>query len=604
MLEGILLKSISCGALRHENVGESVTLSGWVHRRRDHGNLIFIDLRDEEGLVQVVFNPETAENTHKVAEDLRNEWVVQIIGEVIKRPAGTENPEMPTGTVEVYAEHLTVLNQSLTPPFYVNEEVSVDENLRLKYRYIDLRRKGMKDALVVRHKVVKYIRDFLDEAGFLEIETPILIKSTPEGARDHVVPSRLYPGTFYALPQSPQQLKQLLMVGGIEKYFQIARCFRDEDSRADRQPEFTQLDLEMSFVDQEDILKLTEELFTGLITDLFPEKTIIKPFPRLTYEEAMKDYASDRPDLRFDLKVADLAPIAKTVEFNVFHNVLDAGGIIRGFAAPGCSDYTRKQIDELTDFVRERGASGLIAIGVNSAGDASEDLDMSEVKSNILRFLTPEHVKGFAKQTGAKNGDLVLMIAGEEKQTNQALGALRHEIGKRLKLGDPDKLAFALITDFPLFEWNSDEERWDASHHAFCMPKEGYRDYLDNDPGKVIAQSYDLICNGLEMASGSIRVHNRELQEKIFGVLGYSKEQVSDRFAQILDAFEYGAPPHGGIAPGIDRLIMVLLAKESIRDVIAFPKTQSQMDPLFGAPSKIDDSQLEELNIQLIPVDE
>ncbi|MBE42869.1 MAG: aspartate--tRNA ligase [Chloroflexi bacterium] len=599
-----MLKSISCGALRDENVGESVTLSGWVHRRRDHGNLIFIDLRDREGLVQVVFNPETAENAHKVAENLRNEWVVQIIGEVIKRPAGTENPDMPTGTVEVYAEHLTVLNQSLTPPFYVNEEVSVDENLRLKYRYIDLRRKGMKDALVVRHKVVKYIRDFLDDAGFLEIETPILIKSTPEGARDHVVPSRLYPGTFYALPQSPQQLKQLLMVGGIEKYFQIARCFRDEDSRADRQPEFTQLDLEMSFVDQEDILRLTEELFTGLITDLFPEKTIIKPFPRLTYEEAMKDYASDRPDLRFDLKVADLAPIAKTVEFNVFHNVLDAGGIIRGFAVPGCSDYTRKQIDELTNFVRERGASGLIAIGVNSAGDASEDLDMSEVKSNILRFLTPEHVKGFAKQTGAKNGDLVLMIAGEEKQTNQALGALRHEIGNRLKLGDPDKLAFALITDFPLFEWNSDEERWDASHHAFCMPKEGYGDYLDNDPGKVIAQSYDLICNGLEMASGSIRVHNRELQEKIFGVLGYSKEQVSDRFAQILDAFEYGAPPHGGIAPGIDRLIMVLLAKESIRDVIAFPKTQSQMDPLFGAPSKIDDSQLEELNIQLIPVEE
>ena len=604
MLEGILLKSISCGALRDENVGESVTLSGWVHRRRDHGNLIFIDLRDREGLVQVVFNPETAENAHKVAENLRNEWVVQIIGEVIKRPAGTENSDMPTGTVEVYAEHLTVLNQSLTPPFYVNEEVSVDENLRLKYRYIDLRRKGMKDALVVRHKVVKYIRDFLDDAGFLEIETPILIKSTPEGARDHVVPSRLYPGTFYALPQSPQQLKQLLMVGGIEKYFQIARCFRDEDSRADRQPEFTQLDLEMSFVDQEDILRLTEELFTGLITDLFPEKTIIKPFPRLTYEEAMKDYASDRPDLRFDLKVADLAPIAKTVEFNVFHNVLDAGGIIRGFAVPGCSDYTRKQIDELTNFVRERGASGLIAIGVNSADDASEDLDMSEVKSNILRFLTSEHVKGFAKQTGAKNGDLVLMIAGEEKQTNQALGALRHEIGNRLKLGDPDKLAFALITDFPLFEWNSDEERWDASHHAFCMPKEGYGDYLDNDPGKVIAQSYDLICNGLEMASGSIRVHNRELQEKIFGVLGYSKEQVSDRFAQILDAFEYGAPPHGGIAPGIDRLIMVLLAKESIRDVIAFPKTQSQMDPLFGAPSKIDDSQLEELNIQLIPVEE
>ena len=604
MLEGILLKSISCGALRDENVGESVTLSGWVHRRRDHGNLIFIDLRDREGLVQVVFNPETAANAHKIAEDLRNEWVVQVIGEVTKRPTGTENMDMPTGIVEVYAEHLKVLNHSLTPPFYVNDEVSVDENLRLRYRYLDLRREGMKEALVVRHKVVKYIRDFLDDVGFLEIETPILIKSTPEGARDHVVPSRLYPGTFYALPQSPQQLKQLLMVGGIEKYFQIARCFRDEDSRADRQPEFTQLDLEMSFVEQEDILQLTEELFTGLMTDLFPDKTIMKPFPRLTHEEAMRDYAIDRPDLRFDLKMADLAPIAKSVEFNVFQNVLDSGGIVKGFAAPGCSDYTRGQIDELTDFVRARGANGLIAIGISGTGDGADDLDMSEVKSNILRFLSEEHVKGFAEKTGAQNGDLVLMIAGEENQTNQALGALRHEMGGRLKLGNPNEMAFALITDFPLFEWNHDENRWDASHHAFCMPKDGYIQYMESDPGKVIAQSYDLICNGIEMASGSIRVHKRELQEKIFGVLGYSKEQVSERFAQILDAFEYGAPPHGGIAPGIDRLIMVLLGKESIRDVIAFPKTQSQMDPLFGSPSTIDESQLEELNIRLIPVED
>ena len=604
MLEGILLKSISCGALRDENVGESVTLSGWVHRRRDHGNLIFIDLRDREGLVQVVFNPETAANAHKIAEDLRNEWVVQVKGEVTKRPTGTENMDMPTGIVEVYAEHLKVLNHSLTPPFYVNDEVSVDENLRLRYRYLDLRREGMKEALVVRHKVVKYIRDFLDDAGFLEIETPILIKSTPEGARDHVVPSRLYPGSFYALPQSPQQLKQLLMVGGIEKYFQIARCFRDEDSRADRQPEFTQLDLEMSFVEQEDILQLTEELFTGLMNDLFPDKTIMKPFPRLTHEEAMRDYAIDRPDLRFDLKMADLAPIAKSVEFNVFQNVLDSGGIVKGFAAPGCSDYTRGQIDELTDFVRARGANGLIAIGISGRGDSADDLDMSEVKSNILRFLSEEHVKGFAERTGAQNGDLVLMIAGEENQTNQALGALRHEMGGRLKLGDPNEMAFALITDFPLFEWNHDEDRWDASHHAFCMPKDGYIQYMESDPSKVIAQSYDLICNGIEMASGSIRVHTRELQEKIFGVLGYSKEQVSERFAQILDAFEYGAPPHGGIAPGIDRLIMVLLGKESIRDVIAFPKTQSQMDPLFGSPSAIDESQLEELNIRLIPVED
>ena len=330
----------------------------------------------------------------------------------------------------------------------------------------------------------------------------------------------------------------------------------------------------------------------------------MSPFPRLTHEEAMRDYAIDRPDLRFDLKMADLAPIAKSVEFNVFQNVLDSGGIVKGFAAPGCSDYTRGQIDELTDFVRARGANGLIAIGISGTSDGADVLDMSEVKSNILRFLSEEHVRGFAERTGAQNGDLVLMIAGEENQTNQALGALRHEMGGRLKLGDPNEMAFALITDFPLFEWNHDEDRWDASHHAFCMPKDGYIQYMESDPSKVIAQSYDLICNGIEMASGSIRVHERELQEKIFGVLGYSKEQVSERFAQILDAFEYGAPPHGGIAPGIDRLIMVLLGKESIRDVIAFPKTQSQMDPLFGSPSAIDESQLEELNIRLIPVED
>ena len=598
-----MLKNISCGSLRSEDIGKSVTLAGWVHRRRDHGNLIFIDLRDREGLVQVVFNPELEEKSHNIAQQLRNEWVIQVSGEVSARPEGTVNSDMKSGEVEVYASELTVLNQSLTPPFYVNEDVSVDENIRLKYRYVDLRRESMKDALIARHKVVKYIRDFLDSQEFLEIETPILIKSTPEGARDHIVPSRLYPGNFYALPQSPQQLKQLLMVAGFEKYFQIARCFRDEDSRADRQPEFTQLDLEMSFVSQEDVLSLTEDLFSGLIESLFPKKKFVKPFPRLSYDQSMSDYGTDKPDLRFGMKMSDLSEAALKTGFNVFHNVIDSEGIVKGFAAPGCGDFTRGQIDDLTNFVKERGASGLIAIGINGVGDSLETVDMEKVRSNITRFLTPENVKDFAVSTGANDGDLVLIVAGDPKSTNAALSSLRHEMGLRLGLADADTMHFAFITDFPLVEWSPEEKRWDASHHAFCMPKTGYEKFLKDDPGKVIAQSYDLVCNGLEMASGSIRIHDRKMQEDVFAVLGYTKDEVSERFAQILDAFEYGAPPHGGIAPGIDRLVMVLMGKESIRDVIAFPKTQSQMDPLFGAPSMVEEGQLEELHLEVVGLD-
>ena len=598
-----MLKNISCGSLRSEDIGKSVTLAGWVHRRRDHGNLIFIDLRDREGLVQVVFNPELEEKSHNIAQQLRNEWVIQVSGEVSARPEGTVNSDMKSGEVEVYASELTVLNQSLTPPFYVNEDVSVDENIRLKYRYVDLRRESMKDALIARHKVVKYIRDFLDSQEFLEIETPILIKSTPEGARDHIVPSRLYPGNFYALPQSPQQLKQLLMVAGFEKYFQIARCFRDEDSRADRQPEFTQLDLEMSFVGQEDVLSLTEDLFSGLLESLFPKKKFVKPFPRLSYEQSMSDYGTDKPDLRFGMKMSDLSEAALKTGFNVFHNVIDSEGIVKGFAAPGCGDFTRGQIDDLTNFVKERGASGLIAIGINGVGDSLETVDMEKVRSNITRFLTPENVKDFAVSTGANDGDLVLIVAGDPKSTNAALSSLRHEMGLRLGLADSDTMHFAFITDFPLFEWSPEEKRWDASHHAFCMPKAGYEKFLKDDPSKVIAQSYDLVCNGLEMASGSIRIHDRKMQEDVFAVLGYTKDEVSERFAQILDAFEYGAPPHGGIAPGIDRLVMVLMGKESIRDVIAFPKTQSQMDPLFGAPSMVEEGQLEELHLEVVRLD-
>lgn len=598
--ESILLKEISCGSLNINNVDDNVVLAGWVNRRRDHGNLIFIDLRDRDGLVQIVFNSETDSLSHANAEILRNEWVIQIKGKVIRRSDDTVNKDIPTGEIEIHVTELNILNESLTPPFYVNEETDVDESVRLQYRYIDLRRENMKTALITRHKVVKYIRDYLDSKDFLEIETPILIKSTPEGARDHIVPSRLFPGNFYALPQSPQQLKQLLMVAGVERYFQIAKCFRDEDSRADRQPEFTQLDLEMSFVSQEDILTLTEELFTGMMRELFPNKEIMTPFPRFTYEESISMYGIDRPDLRYDLKLFDLEEVVKDSEFKVFQNVLNSHGVIRGFSVPGCATYTRRQIDELTEFVKSRGATGLISIGID--GDI-DDLTMDDVKSNISRFLTITEVKKFIKITNANSGDLIFIIAGEEKYTNQSLGALRHKMGDLLGLADPDKLFFAFVTDFPLFEWNEDDKKWHATHHAFCMPKEDHINILQSDPGKVIAESYDLICNGLEMASGSIRVHQRDLQERIFEVLGYSKKDVADRFAQLLDAFEYGAPPHGGIAPGIDRLIMVLLGKNSIRDVIAFPKTQSQMDPLFQAPSPVEDDQLKELKIKIIDED-
>ena len=594
-----MLKNINCGDITKEKLGEHVTLAGWVNRRRDHGNLIFIDLRDRTGIVQVVFNPELTMKAHAIAESLRNEWVIQIKGIVSERPEGTVNIDIPSGEVEINAQDILILNESKTPPFYVNEDVDVDENLRLKYRYVDLRRENMKNALVARHNIVKFIRTFLSEREFLEIETPILIKSTPEGARDHVVPSRLYPGAFYALPQSPQQLKQLLMVGGLERYFQIARCFRDEDSRADRQPEFTQLDLEMSFVEQEDILALTEELFAELLKELFPDKSFISPFPRLTYDFAMENYGVDRPDLRFEMKLVDVSNVLEDTDFQVFNNVISKGGVIKGLVASECAEFTRSKIDELTEFVKSRGASGLISIGISGFGECLSDLNMSHVRSNIQRFLSVEHVRRLAGKLNAVDGDLILIIAGDTKPTNSSLGALRNLLGVELGLSDPNVMAFAFVTDFPLFEWNEEEDRWDASHHAFCMPKEGYEQYLADDPGKVVAQSYDLICNGIEMASGSIRVHKRELQQKIFSVLGYSVEDVTERFSQLLDAFEYGAPPHGGIAPGIDRLVMVLLGRDTIRDVIAFPKTQSQMDPMFGAPSEIEQSQLEELRIQL-----
>ena len=598
-----MLKTTSCGSLRSEDSGGVVTLAGWVHRRRDHGALIFIDIRDRDGLTQVVFNPEVAPDAHAVASRLRNEWVVQVTGEVRLRPEGTENPAMSTGEIEVAASEASVLNESLTPPFYVNEEVEVDELLRMRYRYLDLRRAGMRDTLILRHKVVKFMRDFLDELGFLEVETPILIKSTPEGARDYLVPSRLYPGSFYALPQSPQQLKQLLMVAGVEKYFQIARCFRDEDPRADRQPEFTQLDLEMSFVEQEDILSLTEDLYTEMIEALTPHKKLTKPFPRLTYKEAMDRYGSDKPDLRYGMEMANLDDFAERTEFRVFSSAVESGGIIKGFAAPGLASYSRRQTDELVSFARERGAGGLVTIALQGDPGPLDALDEGAIRSAAARFLSVEQVREIAERTGAQMGDMILIAAGAEKVTNTVLGALRHELGARLELADPDEVKLAFVVDFPLFEYDEERDAWDASHHAFTSPKPGFEEFIESDPGKVLANCYDLIGNGEELGSGSIRVHERRLQERIFSVLGYDEEQVEERFGQLVHAFEYGAPPHGGIAPGIDRLIMVLANRDNIRDVIAFPKTQNGVDPLFGAPSEVDAEQLGDLGIAVPPGD-
>ena len=595
-----MLKTINCGDLRADHVGDRVKLAGWVNHRRDHGNLVFIDLRDREGIVQVVCNPDLFPEAHRVAERVRGEWVIQVTGNVSRRPEGTENPDLATGEIEVAAEQVAVLNESKTPPFYVNDDSEVDELLRLKYRYLDLRRPGMRHNLIIRHRVVKFIRDFLDERGFLEIETPILIKSTPEGARDYLVPSRLHPGKFYALPQSPQQLKQLLMAAGVEKYFQIARCFRDEDPRADRQPEHTQLDLEMSFVEQDDVLNLIEELYTALVDSLFPGKRLLRPFPRMTYAEAMDAYASDKPDLRFGLKMADLADVAKGTEFRVFKSVLADGGIVKGFRAPGCADYPRRQLDALVEFARTAGAQGLVYIALTGGPCSIDEMTEDQVKSPVSRFLSLEDVKAMARCTGAEVGDLMLIIAGPPKPTNLALNALRREMGRRLELADPDLLAFAFVVDFPLFEWNEDEGRWDASHHAFSMPTTEDKQYLESDPGRVTGHIYDVVCNGFELASGSIRIHKRGLQERVLRVLGYTEEQIRQRFGQLLDSFEYGSPPHGGIAPGIDRLVMVLAGIENIRDVIAFPKTQSAIDPLFEAPGPVEDAQLRELHLRIV----
>ncbi len=582
-----MLKTHQCGELRAADSGQQVTLAGWVHRYRSHGGVLFVNLRDRSGTVQVTFDQETAPQAHAIADQARNEWVLQIQGTVRLRPEGTVNLDMPTGEIEVAADGATILNSSRTPPFYIDREAGEAEALRLKYRYLDLRRSRMQRNMILRHRVVQFIRDFLDERGFIEIETPILTKSTPEGARDYLVPSRTHPGQFFALPQSPQQLKQLLMVAGFERYFQIARCFRDEDLRGDRQPEFTQLDLELSFVEQEDILQLIEEMYTRIVEELTDKKLLSKPFPRLTYHQAMERFGKDNPDLRFGLELVDVTDLVAECGFGVFSRTVASGGQVKAIRAPGLADYSRKQLDDLSTLVQTHGAKGLAWLAIGEEG----------IRSSFAKFLSQETVDALVERLEGNTGDLLLFVADQPAIVAEALGRLRIELGDRLGLRDDDVLAMAWILEWPLFAWNEEEERWDPSHHLFTAPALEDIPLLDSDPGAVRGLQHDLVCNNYEIGGGSIRIHQRKIQEKVFELIGLDVEDAKQQFGHMLEAFEFGTPPHGGIAPGIDRLVMLLAGEPNIREVMAFPKTQSAADPMVGTPSPVSEEQLQALHI-------
>lgn len=591
-----MLKTHTCGELRLEHAGQSVKLAGWVNRVRAQGGVIFIDLRDRWGITQATVDVQSAPEAHALAERVGREDVLQIEGVVRPRPQGAVNPNLPTGAIEVEIQRLRLLNAAKTPPFDVSADGKVDEALRLKYRYLDLRRQRMQRNLILRGKITKAIRDYLYARDFVEIETPILFKTTPEGARDYLVPSRIHAGKFYALPQSPQQLKQLLMVAGYERYFQIARCFRDEDQRGDRQPEFTQLDLEMSFVEREDVLNLIEGLMIHLVQVAAPItgcQLVTRPFPRLSLHEAMLKYGTDKPDLRYGLEIVDITDLAAQTGFKVFTENAAAGNPTRALRIPNCGNYSRKQLDELTEIAKSAGGKGLAYVALE-AGEGGQ------VKSPIGKFFTVEQMTALIERMGAQPGDLILIASDAHATVCAVLDTLRQEFGARLGLADPKRIAFCWVLDFPLFEWNADEQRWDPSHHLFTAPMPEDIPLLDSDPARVRGQQYDLACNGYEVAGGSIRIHDRALQEKIFGLIGLDVEDAKQRFGHMLEAFEYGTPPHGGIAPGIDRLVMLLAGEPNIREVIAFPKSQQAADLMAGAPSEADPHQLEELHIRVV----
>ena len=585
-----MYRTHTCGELRPQHEGQQVTLSGWVHRRRDHGDLIFIDLRDRYGITQLVVDPSNNEEAHKVAEEVRSEFVIKVEGRVRTRPAGQENKEIETGAIELLVDGVELLNRAKTPPFEIDSPKEAGEEVRLKYRYLDLRRDRMKRNIVFRHKFVKMVRDIFDEMGFVEVETPMLMKGTPEGSREFIVPARLYPGTFYVLPQSPQQLKQLLMVGGMDRYFQIARCFRDEDTRGDRQPEFTQLDMEMSFATEEDVMRVNEEALKRIFKTLVPHKKLLfDPFPRLTWKEAMSRFGSDKPDLRFDMEFCDVSDLVMDSEFEVFKSAVQKGGVVKCLRVPGGADFTRKVIDDLTELAKIYGAKGLAYIQMTPEGP----------KSPIAKFFSETALQALLSHAKAETGDILFFTADTFEVACTALGHVRLSCGDHFQLRDPNILACTWVVDFPLFE-ATDEGGLASAHHPFTSPKEYDFDKLDTEPGKVLAKAYDIAMNGNEIGGGSIRIHSPIVQKKIFDVLGLSEEEIQTRFGHILDAFQYGAPPHGGIAWGLDRILMLLLDEPNIREVIAFPKDSKAKDLMTGAPSALPEASVREMHIRTL----